>query len=243
MNGSEGASGEATGLDRAGHPFGRHAAADFDARRFEGGLRGLAARAPLRIPDADLPKAFRRSSVLLAFWPEGDDVAVLLTKRARTLRGHPGMMAFPGGQLDAGESFLEAALRETEEEVGIDRDAIEILGRLDDAWSGSGHRLAPFVGWLSARPEVCANPDEVDSIHTPRVSHLLHPDAWSRKRIDLDGHLHFDATLRWDEDHVYGLSADLLVEALLRGLALPSRNGETRLESLRAWRRMKTRPR
>lgn len=220
--------------DRRGHPFGE-AADGFDAARFEAGLRRLASYPGFRFPEEVVPRDFERSAVLLSFWREVDDVAVLLTKRSATLRRHPGMMAFPGGRLEDGETWIEGALRETEEEVGIAPDSIEVLGRLDDAWSGSRHRLVPIVGWLPERPRVVTNPDEVASVHMPRMTTLLRADAWSRTAISLGDHVHYDATIQWQSDHVYGLSADLFVEAALRALGLPASNGEERLRSLRAW--------
>lgn len=220
--------------DRSGHPFG-DAADAFDPVRFEGGLRRLAAYPAFRFPKEEVPGDFARSAVLLAFWREGDDVAVLLTKRSANLRGHPGMMAFPGGRLEGGETWVEGALRETEEEVGIAPGAVEVLGRLDEAWSGSRHRLVPIVGWLPERPKVIANPDEVASVHMPRMTTLLRQEAWSRTAIPLGDTLHYDATIHWQSDHVYGLSADLFVEAALRALGRPASNGEARLRSLRAW--------
>ena len=222
------------GEDREGHPFG-DAAEGFEAAAFEAGLRGLASHPGFSFPEEDVPDDFNRSAVLLAFWRERDDIAVLLTKRAATLRGHPGMMAFPGGRLEDGETWVEGALRETEEEVGIAPDAIEVLGRLDDAWSGSRHRLVPIVGWLHERPEVVPNPDEVASVHQPRLTTLLRAESWSRTAIPLGDYVHYDATIRWEDDHVYGLSADLFVEAALRALDLPAANGPDRLRSLRAW--------
>ncbi len=224
-------------LDRSGHPFGEGEVGGFDAEAFESRLRGLDEASVLSFPDDAVPEDFKRSAVLLPFWREGDDVAVLMTKRAATLRGHPGMMAFPGGRLEDGESWVEGALRETEEEVGIPRDGVEVLGRLDDAWSGSRHRLVPIVGWLPERPRFVASPDEVASVHTPLVSTLVRPESWSRTAIPLGDYVHYDATIEWADDHVYGLSADLLVEALLRGFGQPTRNGHGRLESLRAWLR------
>lgn len=223
--------------DRSGFPFGDEAQTPFDATRFESRLRDLDATASFSFPDEQVPADFGRSAVLLPFWREGDEVAVLMTRRAMSLRGHPGMMSFPGGRLEADETWAEAALRETEEEVGIPREAVEVLGRLDDAWSGSRHWLVPIVGWLSAPPAVHPNPAEVDSVHTPLVSTLIRRQSWSREGIDLDGYVHYDATIEWGDECVYGLSADLLVEALLRGLGRPALNGPRRLESLRAWLR------
>lgn len=126
------------------HPF----TLAFDPEAFEAGLRGLARRAPFEFPRTAVPTHFKHSSVLICFWRGAAGLHVLLTKRAASLRGHPGQMSFPGGRLEEGETWTEAALRETEEEVGLSRDRVEVLGRLDDAWSGAGHLIVPIVGWL-----------------------------------------------------------------------------------------------
>ena len=97
-------------------------------------------RVPFEFPRKAVPAHFKRSSVLICFWREADDVRVLLTKRAASLRGHPGQMSFPGGRLEEGEDWVEAALRESEEEVALARDRVEVLGRLDDAWTEPGHQ-------------------------------------------------------------------------------------------------------
>lgn len=232
--------GVGVGLE-AGWPFVGGAAGSgadaFDPAGFEATLRSLSDYAPRTYAEDEVPADFRRSSVLILFWHEADDVAVLLTRRGRGLREHPGMMAFPGGRLEAGEDWQTAALRETEEEVGIPASAIEVLGRIDDAWSGTRYRLASFVGWLPEKPTMRAETREVDSIHTPRLRTLLDPNAWSRDAVDLAGERFYNGTLRWDDAHVFGLTTDLLVEAIQRGLGLSPNAGEERLDTLRAWLR------
>ena len=190
--------------------------------------------------DMEVPHHFSPASVLICFWRDAEDIRVLLTRRAETLRGHPGQMSFPGGKLEAGEDWAEGALRETEEEVGIPRDTVRVLSRLDDAWSGSGHRLVPIVGWLDAPPRYRINPDEVASVHTPTVRELLIPSAYSRETADLGGDLYYNATLRWPGGEVFGLSTDLLIEAIECGFGRDTHPGVERLSSLRSWLRMKT---
>ena len=213
--------------------------AAFDPDRFEARLHGLEASEAFVFSAAEVPEHFVRASVLICFWREAADVRVLMTRRAATLRGHPGQMSFPGGKLEAGEDWSDGALRETEEEVGIPRETVRVLGRLDDAWSGSGHWLVPIVGWLDAPPRFQINPDEVESLHTPGIRELLLPSAYSREAADLDGDRYYNSTLRWSGGHVFGLSTDLLIEALERGLGRSSHPGPERLSSLRSWLRMK----
>ena len=226
----------------AAHPFSTASGpVRFDARDFRARLRAPRERERLRFTKADVPADFKRSGVLIPMWPEGDDVHVLLTRRATQLRTQPGQMAFPGGRLEAGEDWIEGALRETHEEVGIPASAIEVLGALDDAWSGARHHLVPIVGWLEQRPEIVPSPDEVASVHTPTVASLIRPECYAQEPVRLDDAEFQNATIDWGEAHVFGLTTDLLIEALQWGLGLHNRAGEERRASLRAWLRMKAR--
>lgn len=213
----------------------------FDADRFERRLRGLEERPAFQFPAADIPSDFRRSSVLIAFWrnDQRDDLRVLLTKRAATLSGHPGQMSFPGGRLEAGETWEQAALRETEEEVGIPRESIEVLGRLDDAWSGAGHHLVPVVGWLEQAPTCQPNRSEVEEIHTPGIAAMMARDAYSEQPREIANKIYTNPILRWPEGEVYGLSTDLLIEALHWASGVDKTHGPLRLESLRGFLAMK----
>jgi 8-oxo-dGTP pyrophosphatase MutT (NUDIX family) len=209
----------------------------FDVNEFEQRLRALHRRKPFLFPREAVPDHFRHSSVLICFWREESDLRVLLTKRAATLRGHPGQMSFPGGKLEDGEDWIAGALRETEEEVGIPTDRIEVLGRLDDAWSGAGHLLVPVVGWLAARPRFAANPDEVETVHTPSVASLFAPEVYTLEEANLGGEIYYNSTLRWEEGSVFGLSSDLLIEAMQWASGFESAHGPERLSSLRSWLR------
>lgn len=217
------------------HPF----PSQFDPDVFEAGLRALERRAPFQFPEGAVPSSFRRSSVLVAFWREGHDLKVLLTKRAETLSGHPGQMSFPGGKLEPGESWTDGALRETEEEVGIPRDTVEVLGRLDDAWSGAGHLLVPIVGWLPDRPTTRPNPAEVAEIHMPSVRGLLAPEAYSEEEARLGDEVYSNPILEWETGRLFGLSTDLLIEALRLASGIDTVHGRERLASLHSYLRMK----
>ncbi len=103
--------------------------------------------------------------------------ALLLTRRAASMRSHAGQWALPGGRIDALETPEQAALRELSEEVGLQLDATSVLGRLDDYATRSGYVITPVVVWAGAARDLEPNPAEVASIHRIPVSELLREDA------------------------------------------------------------------
>ncbi len=105
------------------------------------------------------------------------DAAVILTRRASTLRNHSGQWAFPGGRMEAGESPEEAALRELSEEVGLTLDRDRVIGRLDDFTTRSGFIITPVVAWGGPGAVLTPNPEEVASIHRIPIREFLRKDA------------------------------------------------------------------
>lgn len=103
--------------------------------------------------------------------------ALLLTRRAATLRSHGGQWAFPGGRVDPDEPPLDAALRELSEELGLTLDPDSLLGALDDYQTRSGYVITPFVFWGGASPELQPDPAEVRSVHRISFRELCRPDS------------------------------------------------------------------
>ncbi len=106
-----------------------------------------------------------------------DAPALLLTRRAGTLRHHAGQWALPGGRLDAGETAEIAALRELEEEVGLALTPAAILGLLDDYVTRSGFVITPVVVWAGAARGIQPNPGEVASLHRIPVTEFQRRDS------------------------------------------------------------------
>lgn len=105
------------------------------------------------------------------------DAALLLTRRSQHLRNHPGQWAFPGGRVDAGETLVETALREMQEEVDVALEQDRVLGVLDDFVTRSGFAMTPVIVWGGPELEATPNPDEVASIHRIPLLEFQREDA------------------------------------------------------------------
>ena len=105
------------------------------------------------------------------------ETALILTGRVPGLRSHGGQWALPGGRIDAGETPAGAALRELSEEIGLERDATEILGTLDDYPTRSGYLITPVVVWGGDHAPLRLNPAEVASIRRIRLVDIAREDA------------------------------------------------------------------
>ncbi len=103
--------------------------------------------------------------------------AVLLTRRASSLRSHARQWALPGGRVDPGEDPLDTARRECEEELGLALDLASYLGRLDDYPTRSGYVIRPYVFWGGADPDLRPDPAEVESVHRVSVRELCRDDS------------------------------------------------------------------
>jgi 8-oxo-dGTP pyrophosphatase MutT (NUDIX family) len=114
--------------------------------------------------------------------PHGE-TAFLLTRRVSNLRSHSGQWALPGGRCDAGETVIDAALRELDEEVGLRLKPSDVLGMLDEYPTRSGYLITPVIVWAAAGARVVRNPAEVAAVYRIPLADIVKPDVISFEKI------------------------------------------------------------
>jgi 8-oxo-dGTP pyrophosphatase MutT (NUDIX family) len=155
--------------------------------------RTLASRTRRSLPRGETTAA----AVLLPLFEKDGEAHVWLVRRPASMRSHAGQVAFPGGKSDAADgSLLVTALREAEEELGIDRRRVDVVGALDDTLTGTGFTITPWVGWLEQGAEVRPNPSEVARAFAPALRSFLGPRSGVRpwRGWTIDGELVWGAT-------------------------------------------------
>lgn len=158
-------------------------------------------------------------SAVLVVLAEGEHgPEVLLTRRSMHLRSHRGEISFPGGRSDPGESAIDTALREAEEEVGLDPSAPEIVGELPHLSTVlSRSYIIPVVSRIDHRPPLSPQTDEADRVMWTPIEELTRPGSyhvehWGRRPFDRPLHF-FDL----DDETIWGVTAYMLVQLLTAG--------------------------
>lgn len=147
----------------------------FDSRAAQGKMSPRP-RAMVRPPDK--PGTVRCGAVLLLLYRKYGEVHTVLIRRQENLKYHPGQMSLPGGRREKNESFLTAALREAQEEVGIDPAALKVLGGLEPVYiPPSDFCVHPFVAWHDGAPGLTREAKEVAEIFEIPVARLLAPES------------------------------------------------------------------
>jgi 8-oxo-dGTP pyrophosphatase MutT (NUDIX family) len=121
-----------------------------------------------------VPEKYRQASVLVPIVNRAPEITILLTQRTEDMPSHAGQVAFPGGRRQENDADAVAtALRETEEEVGLDRKFIEVIGSYDHYRTGTGFEITPVVGIVTPGFTTRADPREVADVFEVPLDHFL----------------------------------------------------------------------
>ena len=174
--------------------------------------------APLASSDGvDLADGLLVPAAVLVSLVLGARPGVLLTKRTAHLNEHAGQVSFPGGRIDPEDASPEhAALREAEEEVGLARHHVEVLGRLGDYVTGTGYRVIPVLGLLPDGAELgdlglVVSPHEVEAVFALPLSVLLDPAGPERRRSYFKGAWREFWVWPHRDHYIWGATAAMLV--------------------------------
>jgi len=151
------------------------------------------------------------AAVLVPLVNRAGRVQVLFTQRTPHLDDHAGQISFPGGRVEAGDATREdTALRETEEEIGLARGLVTVLGRLPDYEIPSGFRITPVVGWVEPPFNLKLDPFEVAEAFEAPLEHFLAAANYQRREFRFRGrHRHYMA-IPYEGRYIWGATAGML---------------------------------
>jgi 8-oxo-dGTP pyrophosphatase MutT (NUDIX family) len=152
------------------------------------------------------------AAVLVPLINREDGLTVLFTERSGDLPDHPGQISFPGGRVEPGDADTGiAALREAEEEVGLKRERVTLLGRLEPYETVTGYRVTPVVGWVEPPFEIKADPVEVADVFEVPLAFLLEP-ANQQRHFRMVGNTRRDYyAIPYGDRYIWGATAAMLL--------------------------------
>lgn len=155
--------------------------------------------------------ALRPAAVLLPVIQRGAQLNLVLTKRAAALRNHPGQIAFPGGKVDTADTNPEAAaLRESQEEIGLQRNHVEVLGGLPRHETVTGFDVHPFVAKVDPAFIAKADKSEVDEVFEVPLNHVIDPNNFQIEGRVWQGHMRQYYLVPYGPYYIWGATARML---------------------------------
>ncbi len=174
---------------------------------YESVAKALAAYEPELLPRQDL----RCAAVLLPLFRKQGRDYLIFTLRTHRVRHHRGEISFPGGGCEPADAdLLDTALRETQEELGIDPESVRVLGRLDDFSSIHGYHVTPFVGVIPWPCDLRPDPGEIAELIELPLDRLREPSIFSTEDWTHRGRTHPVHFFRIDGYEIWGLTAAML---------------------------------
>lgn len=151
------------------------------------------------------------ASVLIALVQRPEGLSLVLTQRNADLTDHPGQISFPGGRAEAYDaSPVETALREAEEEIGLDRTHVEVIGSLPDYYTGTGYRVTPVVALVTPPFTLQADPGEVEEIFEVPLAFLMDGLHHQRLSVELPSGRRSFYAMPYGTYYIWGATAGML---------------------------------
>ncbi|MGR5237633.1 CoA pyrophosphatase [Vibrio alfacsensis] len=156
-------------------------------------------------------KTLRDAAVLIGFVDRPDGLHIILTKRAAHLRHHPGQISFPGGKFEPEDKhLLNTALREAEEEIGIQPAHIHVFGQLPKLPTISQFNVTPFLAFVSPDYSTCIDPNEVEAVFEVPANHILSPEKLYSATFHLKNSSHRVFAIPFEQHFIWGMTAQII---------------------------------
>ena len=156
------------------------------------------------------PEGAANGAALLLVYPHDDTLHLALTVRGSGLRNHTGQVSLPGGRVEEGETFEAAALREAQEEIGLDAKFIEPIGYLDLYLTFSGFRILPLVARVDPGYRITLNPAEVADAFEVPLEFVMQPANHQRHKRDWKGIERQYYAMPFGDRYIWGVTAGIL---------------------------------
>ena len=157
------------------------------------------------------PGPYRDAAVLIPIVAREPDATMLLTLRTPHLSAHAGQIAFPGGKIDPGdESATAAALREAEEEIGLERSHVAPIGALSPYFTGTGYRIVPIVAMVDPAHRLTINANEVADAFEVPLPFLMSPDNHRQGSREFRGAVRYFYEMPFGERYIWGVTAGII---------------------------------
>jgi 8-oxo-dGTP pyrophosphatase MutT (NUDIX family) len=162
-------------------------------------------------PDMTPRLPLQAAAVLVPLMERAEGTTVLLTLRAEHLSDHAGQVSFPGGRIDPIDADAEAAaLREAEEEIGLSRAHVQLIGRLDTYVTRTGYEVIPCVGLVTPPLELHPDPSEVAAVFEVPLSFFRDPQNRRRETRIFQGRERHFYVYPWEDRYIWGATAGML---------------------------------
>jgi 8-oxo-dGTP pyrophosphatase MutT (NUDIX family) len=163
-------------------------------------------------PQMSMPAETKAAAVLVPLVLHEEEITVLLTQRTDHLKAHAGQVSFPGGRVEEIDDSREAAaLRETEEEIGVTKEHIELIGHLDIYLTRTGYEVTPVVGFVQPPFQVTPDPFEVADVFEVPLNFLIDPANHQRMIREDKGSKRQFYAMQYEERYIWGATAGMLV--------------------------------
>jgi 8-oxo-dGTP pyrophosphatase MutT (NUDIX family) len=164
------------------------------------------------------PADITPASVLVPIVTHATGLTVLFTQRTTHLKAHAGQVSFPGGRAEPGDATPEfTALRESQEEIGLPPERVEILARLPDYITRTGYRVTPVIGLLEPPLDLAPDPREVQEVFEVPLAFLLDPANHRRQTRELNGRVVGFYEIQYEQAHtIWGATAGMVVNLYRR---------------------------